>query len=226
MAPKPPSAKVRQPPPSPTEWATTQQEPTPLGESERPTRVAPYNVIEAKPPVPVASPARPGATPSKKTAAKIATREVHASPAGLFRRTLSWVVDVAFISAVVAGLMFVAIALILPSGTLAISKLTLIEKVALPTGVLAALISFVYSAMFAFFWQGRTLGRRLAGIHLVDNSGHAPGPVRAFIRALLSVFSFGFFLAGFWLALFDRKGQTLHDKLSNTFVVRLRPSAP
>ncbi len=32
--------------------------------------------------------------------------------------------------------------------------------------------------------------------------------------------SFVPFLAGFWLALFDRRGQTLHDKLTQTFVVR------
>ncbi|RYZ38766.1 MAG: RDD family protein, partial [Myxococcaceae bacterium] len=25
---------------------------------------------------------------------------------------------------------------------------------------------------------------------------------------------------GFWMALFDRRGQTLHDKLTSTFVVQ------
>ena len=30
-----------------------------------------------------------------------------------------------------------------------------------------------------------------------------------------------FLLAGFWVALFDRRGQTLHDKLTSTFVVRM-----
>jgi hypothetical protein len=40
------------------------------------------------------------------------------------------------------------------------------------------------------------------------------------VRALLSLISAGAFLGGFWLAIFDRRGQTLHDKLTRTFVVR------
>jgi uncharacterized RDD family membrane protein YckC len=55
----------------------------------------------------------------------------------------------------------------------------------------------------------------------VDDSGAAPGPARALVRAALALVSFALFLAGFWLALFDRRGQTLHDKLTRTFVVRL-----
>jgi uncharacterized RDD family membrane protein YckC len=44
------------------------------------------------------------------------------------------------------------------------------------------------------------------------------------VRAALSLASFGLFLSGFWLALFDRRGQTLHDKLTSTFVVQLKPA--
>ena len=39
---------------------------------------------------------------------------------------------------------------------------------------------------------------------------------------MLSLLSFALFLSGFWLALFDRHGQTLHDKLTKTFVVKLQ----
>ena len=146
------------------------------------------------------------------------TLTTRASPAGLFRRSVSWLVDLIVISGLVSTLMLVAVSIISPAGG---AKLALLEKVALPAAALTLLIAFVYSAMFAFLWQGRTFGRRLVGIHLVDHSGSAPGPVRALFRAMLSVVSFAFFLSGFWLALFDRKGQTLHDKLSRTFVVRL-----
>ena len=58
------------------------------------------------------------------------------------------------------------------------------------------------------------------GLRLVDTHGLAPAPTRAIVRALLSVVSFGLFLGGFWMALFDRRGQTLHDKLTSTFVVQ------
>jgi uncharacterized RDD family membrane protein YckC len=93
--------------------------------------------------------------------------------------------------------------------------------VALPALALAAVFAFVYTTLFAFLFHGRTVGRRLVGIHLVDGTGAAPGAGRALVRAGLSLVSFGLFLSGFWLALFDRHGQTLHDKLTRTFVVRL-----
>ena len=166
------------------------------------------------------------AKPVRRPAKVTVVGQVHATPAGLFRRSISWVVDLGVISTVVGGLLMIAITVISPGGAAAsANKFALLEKVALPAAALAALIAFVYSALFAFLWQGRTFGRRFVGIHLVDGSGSAPGPVRALFRAMLSVVSFALFLAGFWLALFDRKGQTLHDKLSRTFVVRLGADA-
>lgn len=164
------------------------------------------------------APPKPGRAPAKITV----EGHVKAAPAGLFRRSVSWLVDLIVITGVVSALLFVAVTVISPAGG---AKLQMLEKVALPAAALTTLIAFVYSALFAFLWQGRTFGRRLVGIHLVDNSGSAPGPVRALFRAMLSVVSFAFFLSGFWLALFDRKGQTLHDKLSRTFVVRLAADA-
>ena len=72
----------------------------------------------------------------------------------------------------------------------------------------------------AFLWNGRTLGRLLLGLRLVDTHGVAPAPGRAIVRAILASLSFVLFLGGFWMALFDRRGQTLHDKLTSTFVVQ------
>jgi uncharacterized RDD family membrane protein YckC len=94
------------------------------------------------------------------------------------------------------------------------------ERVLVPGLVLAGLLALSYSAVSGFLWEGRTLGRRLFGIRLVDRSGLAPAPTRAVVRAALSLISFAIFLGGFWFALFDRRGQTLHDKLTSTFVVR------
>jgi uncharacterized RDD family membrane protein YckC len=95
-----------------------------------------------------------------------------------------------------------------------------VEALVVPGVLLALLVGGVYATAFAMLWGGRTPGRRLAGIRLVDGSGSAPGPGRAAARAALSIVSFVLFLAGFWLALFDRRGQTLHDKLTRTFVVQ------
>ncbi|MCU0697286.1 MAG: RDD family protein [Myxococcaceae bacterium] len=144
--------------------------------------------------------------------------DVVAAPAALWRRVFAWLVDLSFIGLLVSGFFAAALAVIgKPS-------LSLLVTVAVPALGVVGFVAFVYTTLFAFLWRGRTPGRRLLGIHLVDASGQAPRAGRALLRAALSLASFGLFLSGFWLALFDRKGQTLHDKLTSTFVVRLKPA--
>lgn len=142
--------------------------------------------------------------------------DVVATPASLWRRTFAWMFDLIVIAVVVGGFFAAALAVIgKPSPALLL-------KVAVPGLGVVGFVAFVYTTLFAFLWRGRTPGRRLLGIHLVDASGHAPHAGRALVRAALSLASFTLFLSGFWLALFDRRGQTLHDKLTSTFVVRLK----
>lgn len=148
---------------------------------------------------------------------------VVAEPASLVRRVAAWLVDVLVLGSVTAAFVLGAVLVIAPQGA-ALTKSLL--AVVVPTVLLMGLLAFVYSTLCAFFFHGRTPGRRLLGLHLVDGSGRAPGPVRALLRAGLAVVSFGLFLSGFWLALFDRHGQTLHDKLTRTFVVRLLDARP
>jgi uncharacterized RDD family membrane protein YckC len=144
--------------------------------------------------------------------------DVVAAPAALWRRLFAWTFDLSVIAVVVGGFFAAALAVIgKPSPSLLVS-------VALPALGVVGFVAFVYTTLFAFLWRGRTPGRRLLGIHLVDASGHAPKAGRALLRAALSLASFALFLSGFWLALFDRRGQTLHDKLTSTFVVRLKPA--
>lgn len=154
------------------------------------------------------------AAPSSETSA---TGDVLATPAPLWRRIAAWFVDMTTLGAVVGALLFGAAHLVGGGFTLA-----QLPAVALPVALLAVLLAFVYATLFAFIWRGRSPGRRLLGLHLVDGTGQPPSPTRALARGVLSLVSFLLFLSGFWLALFDRRGQTLHDKLSRTFVVRLR----
>lgn len=146
--------------------------------------------------------------------------EIRARPAPVYARVLAWVVDAGLISALVGTLLTLA-AVIIGAGATLGDKLASLSKVALPGLVLAALIAFVYTTLFALLFKGRTPGRLLLGIRLVDGTGQSPKAIRAVIRAGLSLVSFALFLSGFWLALFDRRGQTLHDKLTRTYVVRL-----
>lgn len=144
---------------------------------------------------------------------------VTAEPAALWRRMGAWLTDLLFVGVLVLIFLTVAMAVIAPKNLTPLQQLI---TVAVPAAALAGILAFVYTTLFAFLWNGRTPGRRLMGICLVDSTGHAPGPARALVRAMLSLVSFGLFLSGFWLALFDRHGQTLHDKLTRTFVVKLQ----
>jgi uncharacterized RDD family membrane protein YckC len=166
----------------------------------------------------VSGPAADEAPPADEAVAPADRGDVVAAPASLWRRVFAWLVDLSLIALLVAGFFGAALAVI---GTPSVS---LLVSVAAPALGVVGVVAFVYTTLFAFLWRGRTPGRRLLGIFLVDSSGQAPRAGRALVRAVLSLASFGLFLSGFWLALFDRKGQTLHDKLTSTFVVRLKPA--
>jgi uncharacterized RDD family membrane protein YckC len=162
-------------------------------------------------------------------AAPLDTVEVRARPASLWRRAGAVVVDAAIVFGVLALYLELAILIIhppsmrgpqLPGLDGLVARLHVVHGVLPPALVLGALLAVVYSSVFAFLWGGRSPGRWLFGIRLVDRRGQAPLPGRAVARALLGLVSFALCLAGFWLSLFDRRGQTLHDKLTRTFVVR------
>jgi uncharacterized RDD family membrane protein YckC len=175
----------------------------------------PTRVLEAHAQPPAADAQSAGDVDAPSEAA---SSDVVAAPASLWRRVFAWLVDLALIGLLVSGFFGAALAVI---GTPSVS---LLVSVAAPALGVVGFVAFVYTTLFAFLWRGRTPGRRLLGIHLVDATGQAPRAGRALVRAVLSLASFGLFLSGFWLALFDRKGQTLHDKLTSTFVVRLKPA--
>jgi len=193
--------------------------------------LGPYAPPRPSEPLPSPVPPARSAPPGLKASPQPATDgpgEVHAEPAALWRRLAAFLVDGAAVAGIVSLYLVLAASIIgLRSRPLTFSgldavvmRLHALERVMIPAVALCALVAVVYSATFGFLWGGRTLGRRLLGIRLVDPSGLPPTPARAGVRALLSLLSFGLFLGGFWLALFDRRGQTLHDKLTSTFVVR------
>ncbi|AKQ68923.1 RDD domain containing protein [Myxococcus hansupus] len=154
--------------------------------------------------------------------------EVRARPAALWRRLLSFSVDTAAIAGVAALYITLASSVTgmkAPAAGLNgfdafVAWLRALHTILIPGFFLVLVLALVYCAVAAFLWNGRTLGRLLLGLRLVDTQGMAPAPGRAIVRALLSSVSFVFFLGGFWMALFDRRGQTLHDKLTSTFVVQ------
>ena len=186
-----------------------------------------------RPLVPRPMPARPatagpGGAASSAESVPPGIQPVSATPAPLWRRAGATLVDLLLVVGVGLGYLAIAagvVGLTPPSSSLTgldalMVRAHALERVLLPGLILVLVLSALYGAVFGWLWGGTTLGRRLFGIRLVDRSGQAPTPARAIVRAFLSLFSFAAFLGGFWLALFDRKGQTLHDKLTSTFVVR------
>lgn len=174
-----------------------------------------------------AAPAK--ARPQKPVSTGDELHEVHARPASLWRRLLSFTIDTAALVGVASLYILLASSIagvkkpssqgLTPLDSIA-AWMHALKSVLLPGIILLLVLATVYCAVAAFLWNGRTLGRLLLGLRLVDTHGLAPAPSRAIVRALLSVVSFGLFLGGFWMALFDRRGQTLHDKLTSTFVVQ------
>jgi uncharacterized RDD family membrane protein YckC len=183
----------------------------------------PPSLLVTMPGVPGVSPVSPAIAPGPAHAATPApapdaATTVRAAPASLGRRLTAWLVDLGLIALLCGLFLAVAMAVIAPRG---VGVGRALEAVAVPAALLLGVLAFVYGALFAFLFKGRTPGRGLTGIRLVDERGAAPGPGTSLLRAGLSLLSAGLFLGGFWLALFDRRGQTLHDKLTRTFVVRL-----
>jgi uncharacterized RDD family membrane protein YckC len=153
--------------------------------------------------------------------------ELYASIAPVWRRLVAGTIDFGAICAV-AGL-YLTLALAITGKKAPATTLTGIDgwmitlhgwQPVVGSGlVLTALLAAAYSVAFTVIWDGQTPGRRLMGLKLVDLSGSAPPPALAMKRALLCWISALLFLAGYWLMLFDRRRQSLHDKLTKTFIV-------
>ena len=83
---------------------------------------------------------------------------------------------------------------------------------------LGAVLALAWSWLFVTLWS-RTPGMALTGQRLRLLHGGVPTPLAAFARALLAVLCAAPGLFGFALALFDGRGQTLHDKLCRCVVI-------
>jgi uncharacterized RDD family membrane protein YckC len=81
---------------------------------------------------------------------------------------------------------------------------------------------FLASTYFVFLhgYGGKTVGKILLGIELINNEGERVGFGAAFIRWLGYYISAAFLFAGFLWSLVDSECQTWHDKLAGTYVVK------
>lgn len=151
---------------------------------------------------------------------------MEARVAPLWRRLCAWCVDLVLISSV-SLLFFVAAAAIVRRDLLG-PGLDVLAEPSRATGMLwllglslFGLLTLLYLALFTAL-GGETPGKRLLGLRVIDRWGQAPSAGRSLVRAGLALGSAAFALTGFFLVLFDRRRQALHDKLAGTFVVLRR----
>jgi len=130
-----------------------------------------------------------------------------ARPASRARRILGWAIDLGLL----VSLLAVHVDLAARVGG-APQRLSLVLAAPLLWLALGCGLALAWSWTFVALW-GRTPGMALTGQRLRMLHGGAPSPVTAFVRALLAVLCGAPGLFGFVVALFDARGQTLHDKL-------------
>lgn len=77
---------------------------------------------------------------------------------------------------------------------------------------------------FVFFWRrgGQTLGMRAWKIRVINKDGSNINIPQGIIRCLIAPFSLGLLGLGYLWCLFDKEGQTVHDKLSKSVVIQLK----
>jgi uncharacterized RDD family membrane protein YckC len=81
------------------------------------------------------------------------------------------------------------------------------------------MLKLIYHTFFIWY-NGMTVGKYIAKIKAVDESTGALLPLgRALFRALVRVLGESFFYFTFLFAIFDKRVQTLHDKVAKCVVV-------
>ena len=91
--------------------------------------------------------------------------------------------------------------------------------VASQMAVASSLLRIGYGCIFNP--RGWSPGKRYAGIRIVREDGLPPGLTYGLSRTAGAFVSRNIFLLGYLWAKWDRKSQTLHDKLARTYVVSI-----
>lgn len=86
--------------------------------------------------------------------------------------------------------------------------------------IVTPIVSVAYFTGFCA-WQGQTFGKMVMGLKVIHTDSSPVTLACAFLRCLGYIVSAMFFFIGFiWIA-FDSRKQGLHDKIADTYVVKL-----
>ncbi|MBI3073776.1 MAG: RDD family protein [Deltaproteobacteria bacterium] len=156
---------------------------------------------------------------------------VHIKAAGFWHRLIAFLVDAAIVGLVAFALNRASVG---PFSTTKLPDLNLTwfdqiaevilrhSKVILPAIIANLCLCFAY-VYFHLVFLGRTPGKLLVGLRVIDTKGRKIGPIRAFIRTLAYIPSGLCFGMGFLWAAFDVERRAVHDLIAGTFVIRGQP---
>lgn len=134
--------------------------------------------------------------------------------AGIGSRALAWAVDVLVMTALVVTASQIVVRLADVAGALAMALLLLA----------VFLVQWWYTALCEWWWNGRTVGKRIVGLRTLDQRGVPIDFMQSVIRNLVRIVDLlpGLYLVGGASALVDRHGRRLGDIAAGTIVVRER----
>ncbi len=87
-------------------------------------------------------------------------------------------------------------------------------------GIVSFIVGLVYNWYFWTQQDGQTPGKRLMNLRVVKTDGSPLSDTDAIVRYIGYYINTFVFMIGWIWALFDDRGQGLHDKLAGTVVVR------
>jgi uncharacterized RDD family membrane protein YckC len=133
---------------------------------------------------------------------------------GLASRLLAWLVDMTIIVALI-----LVIGIACSVAGVALGQLALAIMF-----VLAFAVQWFYFVVLEWRMGGRTLGKRLLGLRVIDARGVSVSFFQAAVRNLIRVVDFlpGLYFTGAVAALLDAHGRRLGDLAATTLVVRDR----
>ncbi len=169
-----------------------------------------------------------GASPEPEEKADLL--EVHVTVSGFARRALAGLADQALLLLLTWLFAYIGIVVFgtdrlpgMSGGIGDVWRLAADQPVMLPAYLALYLFFFGFTSILFAVSTGQTPGKRLFDLRLIQDDGLPLSLGRAVIRCLGSALSAApFFLGLLWIIL-DSKKQGLHDKLSQTLVIRVHP---
>jgi uncharacterized RDD family membrane protein YckC len=151
--------------------------------------------------------------PAAEVSSAAAATALPPEPASVLPRLVAGMVDLALLGAIDLAVIYLTVRLAgLSMGDWAVVPLA-------PLGVFLAGLGVSYLAVFTAC-GGQTLGKMAVGLQVVSTAGAVP-PGRALVRAITGLVGATLGGAGYLPTLFGGDRQALHDRLTDTRVIRV-----